>query len=394
VLPSSRRLLGFFTLSLAATVAWDIGEFGIPTNARTAQDLGNEGYRRLWAGDSAAAIAAFRQALLEDPSFPYRWADLGEALNEDGRSAEARYCFDRAVALAPASPEIAMRAANYYFGIREIPPALRLGSLVLAEWPDFDDQVFSSFLRMGGDIHGVLDTGIGKNRRAAGSFFRFLLARGTANQVDIVGQWMEERGLIDRALGREWAVWLLAANRPAEAAALWSRGRTQAKGVYQVPNRIDNGGFEAEPTGKGFDWRVVEAAGAKAARDETRAHSGSSSLRLDFDGSDNIYFRHVSQLAWLEPGRYRLSAWVRTESLTTDRGVGLRIVDPNRPAALESFTEAVTGSADWTRVSTDFTVPAPARLATVEIVRQPSLRFDNRPRGTAWVDDVELRRLP
>ena len=87
VLPSSRRLLGFLTLSLAATVAWDIGEFGIPTNARTAQDLGNEGYRRLWAGDSPGAIAAFRQALVEDPEFNTwlekrtpmgRWGELEE----------------------------------------------------------------------------------------------------------------------------------------------------------------------------------------------------------------------------------------------------------------------------------------------------------------------------
>ena len=50
-------------------------------------------------------------------------------------------------------------------------------------------------------------------------------------------------------------------------------------------------------------WKVIDVAGVKAVRDETKPHSGSSSLRLDFDAPDNIWFRHVSQFVWLEPGR-------------------------------------------------------------------------------------------
>jgi hypothetical protein len=35
-------------------------------------------------------------------------------------------------------------------------------------------------------------------------------------------------------------------------------------------------------------------------------------------------------------------------------------------------------------------VGAASHLVTVQVVRQASMKFDNKIRGTAWVDDVAL----
>jgi hypothetical protein len=42
-------------------------------------------------------------------------------------------------------------------------------------------------------------------------------------------------------------------------------------------------------------------------------------------------------------------------------------------------------------VSEDFAIAGHARLVEIQIVRKPSFSFDNHPRGTAWVDDIQVQ---
>lgn len=142
-----------------------------------------------------------------------------------------------------------------------------------------------------------------------------------------------------------------------------------------------------------FDWVAEPRPGVKAVWDPQVVHSGRHSLRLDLAAADNLDFHHVFQRVWLDPGRYRLSGWVRTDGLTTDQGVGLRLTGADNAAGPDASTPTITGSREWTQLSAEFTLRAPARLARVEIVRHPSDKFDNRPHGTAWIDDVAIERL-
>src|SRR5580692_626648 len=100
------------------------------------QVTGNTGYQKLWAGSVKSAVTEFEHALEADPAFPYRWSDLGEALADDGRIEEARYCFHRAVELAPDSPQIAVRAANFWFRTGSVDEGLSVESKVLSEVTD------------------------------------------------------------------------------------------------------------------------------------------------------------------------------------------------------------------------------------------------------------------
>jgi hypothetical protein len=111
---------------------------------------------------------------------------------------------------------------------------------------------------------------------------------------------------------------------------------------------------------------------------------------VDFLGQSNVAFDHVSQLAVVEPGLYRFRAYVKTEEITTDQGVRFRIADAVSPGRLEVITEGFTLTRDWTEVEQTVRVPAGTGLVTVQVVRQASMKFDNKIRGTAWVDDVAL----
>jgi len=395
LLLASRRSPAIYGLFLAALMAVAYTNSG-SVSPLLPQPVANEGFRRVWEGKLSTpdgAIALFHAAVVSDPAFPWRWSDLGDALAAAGRNEEAAYCFRESLALGPESPQIALRAANFYFITGQTDRALALGATILKELPDYDDMVFSSYVRMDGDLDRVLETGIGANPRAARTFFQFLLrGRGEARLSRAWG-WIEQRGYATRPLARSWANRLLQRNHPDEAATVWMRHGAGDAGVYRISNWVDNSGFEDQWTGEAFDWVAEPRTGVKTSWDAQVVHSGRHSLRLDLDAADNLDFHHVSQRVWLDPGRYRLSGWVRTSGLTTDQGVGLRLTGTGNSAGPDVSTPTATGSRDWTRLSAEFTLRAPARLARVEIVRHPSDKFDNRPHGTAWIDDVAIQRL-
>src|SRR5205823_1637621 len=55
--------------------------------------------KRPGAIDKAVEIA--REVLARDPASPDRWSELGDALQQAGRVAEAKACFLRALSLGP-----------------------------------------------------------------------------------------------------------------------------------------------------------------------------------------------------------------------------------------------------------------------------------------------------
>src|SRR5262249_40525764 len=127
--------------------------------------------------------------------------------------------------------------------------------------------------------------------------------------------------------------------------------------------------------------------------DSSVAHTGSQSLRIEFAGSENVDYAHISQTAFVEPGIYRFAAFVRTEKITTDQGIAFRIYDPELQSRLDIKTEGLTGTTNWKRVDLVIAVPQGTRLLRIQVIRRPSWRFDSHIAGTAWIDTVSLSKL-
>ena len=392
----ARRLPLFYSVLLLALISFSSINYGhiAPPDP---QSVGNAGYRYLWLGDIPAAIQAFENARQLDPAFPYRWSDLGGAYAIAEASDKAASCFRRAVTLAPQSPQIALRAANFFFSNNLSGEALMLGAEVLRQTDGFDQSVFRSYVRLGGTQDQILNSGIGADPRAARAYFQFLLAGATREQLETVWRWMDSNAYIDPDSARGWTDWLFHAGSAGDAVKVWEEHVASNRAFYRKPANpesswIDNGSFEADWRGGAFDWNDVPVAGVATAIDRKVVHSGQKSLRLTVDSSDNLDYHQFFQRTWLEPGNYRVEGWIRTQAFSTDQGIGLQIIDPAHPAELNVSTDALTGNKDWTMVSQDFTVADGARLAEIRIVRRPSWDFDNHPRGTAWVDDLRIVR--
>ncbi len=343
--------------------------------------------------DAQNAIATFRELLQRDSQNPYRWGDLGEAFLDAGQRDEARECYGQVLALAPRSAPLLLRAANFYFQIGENNQALPITARILVLTPDYDSIIFSEYTRLVDHPEDVSQYGLPEDRRAAKSWLQYLMQAGRIDDAQRTWDWVAQRGYADDSLAGEYAGFLVQQGHPDLAASAWTQHLGARAGDYRKSNYVFNGNFEFEPTPSPFDWNFGHAQGVDVGRDCSTARAGDCALRISFAGSRNLDFAAASQMASLTPGPYRLHASIRTEGLTTDQGIRFRILDAELPARLEVVFGQFKGTMPWTPVEQDFVVLPQTRLLRVQIIRQPSTRFDNKANGTAWINELKLEPI-
>jgi hypothetical protein len=359
--------------------------------------------RRLLLSPEAAALGLREsvEALRRDPAAAARWCDAGEALLLSGRPDRAASAFRRAVDLAPNSPPILMQAANFFWRTDQPAAALPLDSRILRLIREYDPVVFLAYSRSGLTFDDLLREGIPVDAAAARSFFEYTLGLASPDDGTPVASLDAAAAAAPAAVWRflrlhhyetpplaaRYLHFLLAHRLYPAAAAFWSDWAGQRS--VSSTNLLFNAGFESPFSGPRFDWTTSHAPHVSEARDSD-ARSGSWSLRLDFDGTENILYHGVSQTVIVTPGRFHFRAWLKLRDLTTDHGLAFRIFDPESPSLLDVRTPMLTGTLDWTLVELAFTVRPGTHLIQVELFREPSWKFDNKFAGTAWVDAVEL----
>jgi hypothetical protein len=151
-----------------------------------------------------------------------------------------------------------------------------------------------------------------------------------------------------------------------------------------------DGGFETDVAGGGFSWHIDPPRGSVVRFSKNIKHSGARALEIKFDGKHNVDFRGVCQLIVVNPETiYDFSAWLRTDGVSTDKGVFFRLDTPQNHEP-EAVTPELTGTHDWTRFSLTWTAQKNAHLLQVCVARTPSQKLYNTIAGTVWVDDIEL----
>ena len=343
--------------------------------------------------DVQEAVAMFRVVLQRDSQDPYRWADLGEAFLEAGQKEEARDCYGQVLALAPRSAPFLLRVANFYFQIGENKKALPITARILTLIPDYDSIIFSEYARLVDHVEDVLRYGLPEDRRAAESWLQFLIQARRLDDAQRTWDWVAGRGYANDALAGEFVEFLIRQGHPDLASSAWVRYLGTRSGDYGKSTYLFNGGFESEPAPSPFDWNLARTAGVEVSRDLTSAWSGKYSLRISFTGTQNLDFAAASQLAFVKPGPYRFHAFIRSEGLTTDQGIRFRISDAEAPARLDVIFGQFTGSRPWSAVEHAFVVSPETRLLQVQVIRKPSLKFDNKVGGTAWIDELRLEPI-
>jgi hypothetical protein len=333
-------------------------------------------------GMSVAGVATL---LNEDPSNPEVWCAYGEQLAAAKQDARAEAAFDQAVKLGPGMPPVLMRAANFDFTHGRTAHSIEMANRILRRTDAFDQILFSYLTASRIETTKLLGTAIPEEPRAAKAWLRWLRDRGSAQEVLETWAWMKQEKLTDQrsAVDTAWALWDRKSFRAAQD--LWADWLGVRADGYLHPQRLANLNFQEEPSGSPFDWALTMPTGVREERKD--------GLELRFTGTANVDFGHVYQGTTVTPGRYRFSAEVSAEGLTTDQLPCFRICDAVNPRRMDVQSPPVQRNVERSWVTLDFTAPAGTEAILVQVRRQPSQRFDNKIEGTLHRYHTSLVRI-
>jgi O-antigen ligase len=350
----------------------------------TAQILGHAG------NVAAVPEAELLKALRRDPNSPDRWCDAGDSFLTSGKWAQAEYCYSAAQALGPNIPPILMRISDSYYRLHQTERALDQRSHILRQTDTYDGLIFDWYWTKKLPVSVVLVHGLPDAARAGRAYLRHLLTLDESRDAAEVWNWNVGHGYADDRLANDYLGFLVKQQEYEAAAQAWAHYLGPRRHDYMESNWIFNGEFENEVSTSPFDWRIDKREDVEVSRDAGVAHGGTHSLRIGFEGNQNLNYSDVSQTIFLKPGRYRFDAYVRTERLTTDEGIGFHILDPAASSRLDVMTKRLTGSNDWKKIEQVFDIRPQTKLIQIRVVRQPSLKFDNDISGTVWIDTVKV----
>jgi tetratricopeptide (TPR) repeat protein len=341
--------------------------------------------------DVPLAISYYRRAVQLNPRSPYYKLDLAGALEIAGNTSEADAEFRAARAAYPISPEVSWKYGNFLLRQDRLPEAAaEIRRAVLAD-PTLVSLAVSRVWHSDPDVHLLLDQVLPDNLAAYETALSFLADAGdTAAALEVWKRLIAR----DPHTDLKWAFKLtdvLAAQEKFDQAAIVWRQATGSAGGSAGGSLIYDGGFEKEISGGGFGWQQTGVQGADFDFDTDQKHSGTRSARITFDGSTNLKYDNLFQYVLVSPNtRYHFQGYLRTDQISTESGVRFEVLDPKDPRGVEVLTTNVTGTQPWTLEQADFVTEASTHLIVVRIARRPSERFDNKIRGTAWIDDLAL----
>jgi len=337
------------------------------------------------------AIAIDEELLAGDPAEPENWAGLGEALAMAGRDAEAAKAYDTALRLGPNRPDILMRTTNWAFETDRIDLATELARRTLSLVRNYD-QVLYRFLRLTGlSPEETMARAIPEQREPMASYFQTVIRTEGSGAAQAVWRRMAELNLIEPEDAPQYVAKLLEDGFPREAIEAQRSVAGDREPGWPESNLVFNGGFEHEPLGTALDWRIRPHNRVEIAMDREVKAEGEQSLRIRFQGGENVQFANVSQTVVLQPGRqYRMTAQVRSEEVTTDEGLRFEVRAARGRQRFTAETAPIRGDSAWTEVELLFRAPATLDAAELVLVRRRSSRIASKVEGTVWVDGVEL----
>lgn len=318
----------------------------------------------------------------EDPVDPGVWCTYGEFWAARGDIAKAQAAFERALVLGAGLSPVLVRIANFDFSHDRRDEGLRLVPRILSASDQFDELVFSYVHTSGVAAPQLLGTVIPATPRVAHSWLRWQIRMGTDRNVLDTWTWMRRNQFADTNDAVQVSATLWQHKSYRDAQELWADWLAAKRGDYLNPQRLANARFQEAPSGVPFDWTLTARAGVEFIR-----HDG---LEAHFLGQENVGATGLGQITAVEPGRYRFSAEVSADNLTTDEGPFFQITDAENGGRLTLETQPILGNQSRASISMDFTVPAGTRIIQIGLVRRPSLKFDNKIAGTLHIYQVSI----
>jgi tetratricopeptide (TPR) repeat protein len=368
-----------------------------PANSRNWFFLGRSYLYDFEEPDAALAVQNLRKAVALDPYSAEALLDLAIAYDGEGDTANARTAFLAAQRVYPLSADAAWRYGNFLLRQGEQDAAFRQIRQAVELDPKRAAEAFSVALRVQPDARILLDRAIPSSTSIYLPILHSLSAAGDLENAQIV--WNRLISLQQKVSMADMVAFIdefFRQRRIAEGAHAWSEAVSMMKNP-PPPDPADSliwdGSFESGYSGGGFAWHFIPVtADVQIAFDPSEKHSGTQSLRLLFNGHRNLSFEDACHNINPVPGqRYLLSAWVKTQQLTSSEGIRLQVfvyaAGSNQQPVV---TEEVHGTQPWKQLQLSWVDPPGAEFGSVCVKRYMSGMPGSNIQGAAWIDDVSL----
>jgi tetratricopeptide (TPR) repeat protein len=350
--------------------------------------------------DPNQVIHLYQTAVRLSPFDAGYLADLAQANDWAGRTDVALPLFQRAQQLFPNSPDINWKLANFYIRFGKTDEALPALKKILSSNIIEKNQIFALSDRAGINSVTVVDKLLSPNIPAYFAYLNFEAQRGNFSAAQQA--WNRLLSLNSPFEPNEafpFVEALIKAHELDSASRVWSalvaRFPDRIPSPASASNLITNGNLQADILDGAFDWRIFPLSGVAVTQDSTGPNADARSLRVEFDGTQNLYYGSVLQFVPAKPRtQYTFYAFTRSQALTTDAGVGVQISDAYDPTKILGSTEPLIGTTPWSEQSFSFETPPETHLLIVRIVRLPSQKFDNKIAGAYWLSRVSLASRP
>lgn len=306
------------------------------------------------SGDEKQAAALYAIAVRRDPRDTYAQSWLIQSLLRNGKLTEAIAQFDTLYRVSPAQ------------GSKFLP--------LFAQWceaNEFADAVTARLVNDPPWKAGMLAALLERDGHDATSRVFGTMQQAGRLSLQETGQWLD-RLMQDGYWGEAYGRWV---------------------GTLHVPPQgfvppLYNGAFESEPSGIGFDWRIVPTAGVLVERAIISEDDGNYGLDLVFSGR-RVPDINVEQRLFLAPGSYALHFRARAESLRSDKGLQWTIQCYGAAEAL-SVSPPLGGSFDWKAFDATFDVPPDCAAQRLWLRNPGADAAGKEVSGSIWFSDFAI----
>jgi Tfp pilus assembly protein PilF len=334
----------------------------------------------------------FRKAIERNPLEQEYWLNLAKICQRTGERTASEGALENAVTVFPTSYRGRWVSGNLLLLQGDFEKALPHFSYLLAHYPNQSSTVYDVLEKAASDSDFVLERIVPKDPSSFRQYLSYLYETGDKDSVRKA--WAKRFSFgyqADREQTLRHIEFLISRGELNEAFQVW-KARLQEEGLspFSDSNLITNGDFEKDQIlGGGFDWKIEKVPGAEVSFDPSVAFEGKRSLKIVFNGKENVDFYHVYQFVPLKSNAdYVLKANMKTQAVTTKSGLKIEVsgVGPT----FYGVSETLTGDNEWRELIVTFRTLTQSQGGLVRIRREKTDKFDRFISGTVWIDNVSL----
>jgi carbohydrate binding protein with CBM4/9 domain len=366
-----------------------------PGNASFHQNLGRYLFFSEMTPDRA--LPHFQEATRLNPYSGESWLDLAAILEFKGETERQKQAMLRALAAEPYTPNVLWTVANFYLVRGEVDEAVPLLRRFIEAKSSIDGAVDTTAIDVVWRATHNVDLLTGRLLPPTAQFrstlVRFLLERNQPSEADLAwARLIELREPFDVNAGLVYVNFLLQKQAVEQAATAWAEmalAIPEFRAHVPSDDLVVNGGFEQEMLNGGFDWRLYPRPDTNLSVDTEQFHGGTRSLRIDFNGQPGADTGLVQTVSVKPNTRYRFTGFMRAESLLSSSGP--RFLISSEKGERYFLSADLIGSSFWRESEAEFRTGNETKAIAISVVREPG---SSRIKGTVWVDDISLQKLP